>query len=268
VTAKKKKPRAKRAPPKVSSVFHKSPTTDRDRIFCAKWLEHFDHNRAWREAGFKVDNKSSVRAQEKVNHFAEWLRPYQEAKVKKVAETLVVGQTDILKTMAAKAVFNPLDYIEKSTEPLYEEIGSGRYRRKRLVLWNNQPIYPERMKPLSELTPEQARAVEVYETKHGLSYRLPDNKTQHGYLTSMGRQYGMFLEKLILERHKHTHKHAHLHLEGVPTTKLQQIRAALVELVPPEFVAQLGLVAQEAAEKSQAIPSAGVLMPATRKEKP
>jgi hypothetical protein len=115
------------------------------------------------------------------------------------------------------------------------------------------------MKPYSDLTPEQQAVVEITSQEGDrIRYRLPSIREQHMYFTSIGRQFGLFAEKLILERHNHQHTHQHLTFEGVPSTKLVSLTRQLLPLVGLEFAQTLGYTAEdvEAASKDE-----GVLMP-------
>jgi hypothetical protein len=225
------------------------PLTDQDKLFCQRWLEHFDRNRAYTEAGFKPHPKQlATLAQRKLDRFSEYLRPIQEAKARELAKTLVVDQEQVLQAMARKAVFNPLDYVERTAAPLTEKMTNdkGVVTEGPVLTWDGKPIYGERLKPFSDLTPEQAATVEVTGVVGGrVQYRLPTIREQHQHLTSIGRQYGMFMDKLILERHLHKHKHAHLHLDDVPTTNLQNLTMQLLPLVGAEFANRLGFTQEE-----------------------
>lgn len=252
-----RRPRAKR---QISG--HLFPRNDRDRKFCDQWLKHFDHLRAYREAGFATASnhgKWAARALEKLSRFSEYLRPLREAKAREVAEKLVMDDQDVLRSMASKAVFNPLDFIERTDEPLTRKVKRKGQEEpiEEAVTFNGRPVYGERLRPITELTREQAAAVEVVGVVGGvIQYKLPSAREQHQYLTSIGRQLGMFLEKFILERHNHQHKHAHLHLDNVPTQRLQAVTRQLLPLVGQDFAAQLGY-SQEEIEQAMAEFAAG-----------
>lgn len=246
---------------------HPFPRTEKDQIFCDRWLEHFDHLRAWREAGFTKGN-SGWRALNKLKRFAEYLRPLREAKAKVLGEKLALNQADILQAMARKAMVKPGEFVERSAEPLMMETKKN---GKTLVIpreWQGKPLYGERLKPYCDLTPEQQAVVEILSDASGvIRYRLPSITEQHTYLTSLGRQFGMFLEKLIMEQHKHTHEHqhAHLHLDAVSTTQLRALGRQLLPYVAPEFAARLGFSSEDFAEASRA---GAPLMPASEKSPP
>ena len=246
---------------------HGFPTRELDQKFCERWLVHFDKNRAYMEAGFKAYRKSiGTMSQKKIERFAEYLRPLQEAKARAVAQRLAIGQEDVLKAMAAKAVFDPGDFVERSTEQLFtEKIGKGKRVIRKPVFWNGQPVFEERLKPFSELTQAQRMSVEVISDAAGrIHYRLPGVQDQHQYLTSIGRQLGLFHEKLIMERHNHTHRHATLNLDGVPTEKLDQLVRMLLPMAGNEFAALLGFTAEEV---QAAALEEGVIMTVPQKSK-
>jgi hypothetical protein len=243
---------------------HHFPIDARDKLFCERWLEHFDGPRAYSEAGFKGSRKKGERAQKKLTRFAEYLRPLREAKARVVAERLEVEQSDVLEAMARKAAFKLADFIEVAPTPItYEEKDAQGAVTVKTRMWEGKPIHATRMKPIEALTPQQLASVEVTGSLGGvLQYRLPTTREQHTYLKSLGEQLGMFLQKVIWENHQHRHLHAHLHLEDVPTTKILQLTRDLMPLVGPDFAAQLGFTKEEFDEASQA---GGVLMPETGK---
>lgn len=240
------------------------PRTPKDVKFCQSWLEHFDKKRAWVEAGWKWNSNSGLRALDKLQRFEAYLRPFQEAKAQALGAQLALDQGQVLQAMSKKAFFNPLDFIERTQVPLTREVKSkeeGGAEKITLepVLWDGKPVYGERLKPYSELTAEQAAAVEVLgAVGEVVRYRLPSIREQHTYLKTLGQQFGMFLDKLILERHNHEHRHAHLHFDNVPTDKITLVRQQLLTMVAPEFAQSLGFSAEEV---QAAQVEGGVLMP-------
>jgi hypothetical protein len=249
---------------------HHFPIRESDKVFCARWLEHFDTPRAYKEAGFKGGRKAGTRALAKLERFAEYLRPLREAKSREVAKSLDVEQADVLQTMARKALFNPQDFIERSETPMTRTVrkkdakSGAEVESEEVLTWEGKPVHATRWKPIHELTREQLATVHVTGSVGGvLQYRLPDPREQHQYLSSMGRQLGMFLEKIIWENHQHRHLHAHLHLDDVPTSKILALTQDLMPLVGPEFAQQLGFTKEEYEEATK-VPG-GVLMPETGK---
>ena len=246
---------ARRPPGKKRDISaHLFPRNDRDRKFCECWLRHFDHLRAYREAGFATASnhgKWAGRALDKLKRFSEYLRPLREAKAREVAEKIVMHDQDVLEAMARKAVFNPLDYIERTATPLVRMVKKDGQDQlvEETITWDGKPVHGERLRPISELTREQAAAVEVVGVVGGVvQYKLPSAREQHQYLTSIGRQLGMFLEKIIMEKQNHQHRHAHLHLENVPTERLQTVTRQLLPLVGQDFATQLGYSQEEIEE--------------------
>lgn len=251
---------SKGKPPKLVTVLG-IPRNDRDRLFCERWLTHFDKDRAFREAGFAQNRSAGHNALKKLERFAEYLRPLREAKAKIVAERLAVDSEAVLQGMVKKVFFDPTTFYERSSAPLTEWVREQGKKEKteRVRLWDNKPVYGERMKPYSELTAEQRAVVEITSAAgEQIRYRLPSIREQHTYFTSIGRQFGMFAEKLILERHNHQHVHAQLDFANVPTTKLLSITRQLLPLVGLEFAQTLGYTADEVAAAAR---EDGVLMP-------
>lgn len=228
------------------------PLTAEDKLFCERWLIHFDKDRAYREAGFGKAGGRYVGhlAISKLEKFADYLRPIQEAKAKAMAERLAVDSEKILEGMTKKVFFDPTSFYERTQDPLTEtvkeKVNGETVEVERPILWDGKPVYGERMRPYSDLTPEQQAVVEITSTAGGrIQYRLPSIREQHQYFTSIGRQFGMFAEKLILERHNHTHKHTHLSFEKVPTQRLTELSRQMLPLVDREYAQMLGFSPEE-----------------------
>ncbi len=238
------------------------PQTERDQLFCERWLTHFDKDRAYREAGFSCANQHWRQyALSKLTKFADYLRPIKEAKAKIIAERLAVDSEKILAGMAQKVFFDPTSFYERSETPMTEwvEGAEGKDKVERVRAWHGRPLHAERLKPYSELTPEQQAVVEITNAEgERIHYRLPSIREQHTYLTSLGRQLGMFAEKLIMERHHHQHVHHQLDFEHVPTARIAAITRQLLPLVGIEFAQSLGYTAEDIAAAAQ---EDGVLMP-------
>lgn len=232
-----------------------APKLERDKLFCKKYLEHFDRQRAYREAGFK--GSSSLIAQNsarKLNRFEAYLRPLQEAKAREVAKILVLDQDAILQAMSRKAVFDPGDYVEKTAEPLTETVKDGKAKVTRIREWHGKPIYGERMKPFHELTEAQRLTVEITGVVGSqVQYRLPTTREQHTAQVAIGRQFGMFLDKLIIERHNSKGAHNTLQLDNVPTQQLQSLTWELLPFVGQEFASRLGFTLEDIEEAKQRV---------------
>jgi hypothetical protein len=230
-----------------SAAAYATPKTERDKLFCKKWLEHFDKERAYAEAGFKATPRGlRIQATRKLNRFAEYLRPFQEAKAAEVAKTILMDDEAILKAMARKAVFDPGDYVEKATEPALEVVSEGKRKVTRVRTWEGKVIYAERMKPFHELTPEQRMTVEILGiVDDQVEYRLPTTREQLTAQVNIGRQFGMFLDKLIIERSQSRGAHQNLSLANVPTPELQDITLKLLPYVGQEFASRLGFTLED-----------------------
>lgn len=235
------------------------PQTDQQKTFCERWLIHYDKDRAWREAGYSPNSRPG--AIDLLNRFADYLRPIREAKAKLVAERIMVDSEAVLQKMVKQTFFDPTGFYERSSEPLTEWIKVPRKKEKieQVMTWDGKPVYGERMKPYSELTPEQQAVVEITRTDGDrIQYRLPSISERHTSLTSLGRQFGMFAEKLIVEKHNHQHQHHHLDFSGVPSEKLADLTRRMLPLVGIEFARQLGYTPEdmEAAAREE-----GVIIP-------
>ena len=225
------------------------PQTDREKLFCERWLVHYDKDRAYREAGYSINNQATGHlASSLLAKFADYLRPIQEAKAKLVAERLMVDSDQVLEAMVKRVFFDPSSFYDRTSEPLTELVKvKGRQEKvEQVMMWDGKPVYGERLKPYSELTPEQRLVVEITnDTGERIRYRLPTIREQHLHLTSLGRQFGLFAEKLIMERHLHKHTHHHLDFKNVPTQKIQQLTRQMLPLVGLEFAQQLGFTPEE-----------------------
>lgn len=254
----KRKPATKGIP--KASTLHGFPRDDRDRLFCEKWLEHFDHTRAYIEAGFAthtgegstakkkgVYSNTTSRALKKLQSFWTYLEPLRMEKARAVAQQVVLNAADVLDIMGRHAKIAVQEFIEPNPTALTESVknASGEWVTQPL-LEDGKPVYGTRLKPIERLTPEQASIVQVTGQEGGhVRYRLPTIRERQGFLVALGRQMGLFLDKIIMETHNHQHQHAHLHLEDVPTAKLKELSAQLMPLVGRDFAAQLGYTADE-----------------------
>jgi Terminase small subunit len=241
------------------------PQTDRDKLFCERWLIHYDKDRAYREAGFSAQKNAGHLASAKLEKFADYLRPIRDAKAKIVAERLAIDSDAVLQGMVKKVFFDPTTFFERSTEPLTHLVHvEGKTEKVEQVrTWNGQPVYGERMKPYSDLTPEQRSQVEITsEAGDRLRYRLPNIREQHAYFTSLGRQFGLFSEKLVIERHHHKHQHHHLDFANVPTEKLNALTRQMLPMVGLEFAQMLGYTPEEVEEAAR---EEGVIMEVAHK---
>jgi hypothetical protein len=187
----------------------RAPQTEGEQLFCERWLIHFDKDRAMREAGLSTTANGGTRAGAMLDRFAEYLRPIREAKVKLMAERLAVDAEKIVAGMSQKVFFDPTSFYERASKPRVEwvDVPGCKLEVERVVTWDDKPVYDERLKPYSDLTAEQQAVVQITSTEGGrIKYRLPTIAEQHQYLTTLGRQLGMFAEKIIMERHTHQHR--------------------------------------------------------------
>lgn len=216
----------------------------RDVAFCQSWLQHLDLRKAWRSAGYSLNNKGwSTRAHRKLKRFSKYLQPLQEAKAKQVGAQLGVKQGDLLQTMRDIGFYNAKDYCEVTDEPLMcdAEDEEGNVKRKQVNLYG-EPVFRVRLKRFTELTSEQAVAVELkLDGDEVVGYYLPNQKVRHKYLESLGKNLGLFLPEVAKEAHAHLHRHAHLHFDDVPTDKLEKMQRELIVMVGPVQARNLGI---------------------------
>jgi hypothetical protein len=229
---------------------HHIPANVRDKKFCDRWLAHYDHNRAYVEAGFSAKSRRRYHlAKAKLKRFTAYLRPFQEAKAQQVGTQLALNEGDVLETMKAIAFANIQDYYVKTSEPLVNKVADkdGNVTLEP-VLFDGKPVYRMDPKPLYELTREQAMGVEpVYAFGRLVGYQTASFKVRHQYLESLGKNLGLWLEDLVKRRENERYKHMHLHLEKVPTEKIVEIEQLLIAVVGPEFARSLGISAEEIA---------------------
>ena len=238
-----------------AGVARESPRDARDKLFCERWLEHFDHIRAYQEAGFKgTRTKLSVRAKNKLERFAAYLTPLQQAKAQIVAQKVVTSQDDVLKAMARVAFVNPLEYYVKTDFPVTrkrkvkEKINDVVVETEveEPVVVAGCTIYQVRAKQINELTPEQLSAVEVHHHPRTgeLTWRLPDLHIRTVNRKMLGQNVGLFLEKVILQNQTNT-TNVQLNVQAIPSDKLTELVHELLPLVGAEFAQFLGFTMEE-----------------------
>ncbi len=260
-----KRPRAavtERRPKRKRVVELGFPRSDRDRMFCDRWLLHFDHVRAYLEAGWapndrigKLGTNTAVRARQKLEHLWPYLEPLRDAKARIVAERVALSQADLLDLLGRMAKFNPLEYVETSTTAATTtRTAADGAKIEDPIEFNGKPVFRSRLKPLQDLTPEQAATIQLHADGDTVTYRLPNIRERHAALLLLGKQMGMFLDKIILQNHEHQHRHAHLHLEGVSTDQVRALAAQLSQFVEPEFAKGLGYTDEDIARMRAAAP--------------
>lgn len=239
----------------VAALIDSAPKKPRDIKFCERYLDHFDVDRAYKEAGFSVRG-ASVRkiARKKLQAFAEYLLPLQKKKTEAMAKVATVGAAEIIEALEAVAFPKIEEYLIKDSEPIKVKHQDGDKVVVEDLIVNGEKVYRTLYKPLHELTPKQLLAVEIFTSMSGHPvYKLPTPKVRHQYIESLGKQLGMFMDKLILQRQDIIHQHAHLHLGSVPTERLESAVRNLLPIVGPEFARQLGFTAEEYEEASEGV---------------
>lgn len=233
------------------------PKNDRDKLFCKRWLETFDTRRAYAEAGFRGSKGSiTINAPRKLAQFMEYLRPFQEAKAREAAKILLVDQEQVLTAMSHKALFDPGDFVERSAEPLTVTVKEGKRKVTRTRLWDGKPVFGGRMKPFFDLTPEQRLTVQITGVVgEEIQYRLPNTREQHTAQIAIGRQFGMFLDKLIIERSQAKGAHRELDIKDAPTSALKQLTLDLLPFVGQEFASRLGFTLEDIEEAKKRVVS-------------
>lgn len=236
---------------------HHIPANKRDQAFCKAWLEHYDIRRAYQEAGFSTKGGNWDRnARAKIARFMPYLKPLQEAKSKQVGTQLAVKQGDVLETMKAIGFVNLKDYYVKSDKVLMRKIpipGKPEEFTLEPVMFQGRPVQDMEPIPLSELTREQALAVEpTYMFGRLIGYTLPSAKVRHQYLHSLGQNLGLWLDDKDKGPSSAVHLHAHAHFESIPSAKLDALQKQLIGAVGAEFARTLGLTQEEIDEAIEA----------------
>jgi len=229
------------------------PKLERDKAFCAAWLKHFDHAKAWKEAGFSINAKNYYdRARKKLRRFMPYLDPIRKAKAQQVGTQLAIKEDDVLQTMRYVAFANPQDFYVLSDQQVMREEpdptkGPDAKKLVPVTYDNGKPVFHVILKPLHDLTREQAMAVETLTSPFGGygGYKLASHKTKHSYLESIGKNLGLFLDETAKELHTHLHRHTHLHLDDVPTDKLEALQRQLISVVGAEQARNLGISQRE-----------------------
>lgn len=198
------KPRAKQVAAGTST-----PKTDSEKAFCAAWLQHYDVQRAHKEAGF---SGRRVPAERMFKSLERYLVKQKERKETAVSRELVIEQKDILEEMVAIGFANPQDYIVQVAEQIKDEKTGA-----------VTTVVRSRQRPIMELTRRQAAAISkvMFHPDGTVTYELPDDRAKHPYLRDLGQHIGLFHPKLIQE-HRHKHAIAMLDLRDMDAAKLAQ----------------------------------------------
>lgn len=218
------------------------PRTDKERAFCESWLQHYDINRAAREAGYSgPKNRQGGGGLRVFERFRAYLEHQLSLKQKAVSKELALDQKDILSEMAAIGFANAQDYVAIVEEPVKDEKTGAISMVRR-----------ERQKPLMELTRAQAAAVSevTFHPDGRVTYQLPDERSKHPYLKDLGQHLGLFHPKLIAE-HRHAHMHAAISFRGMDTRKLAEAESMLLEAMGPEGRRMLGILDAEFEDVSE-----------------
>lgn len=207
------KARAKPVVPALSlSEGQRMPKGEREQKFCEHWLEHFDPIRAYKQAGYAVNSSMNRRSLELYRKFSHYLEKLRAVKGKELAKRLAIRETDILEEIAALGFANVQDYVE-----VYTENGKELLRRK----------------PIMQLTRGQASAVTQVEFHPDgtVTYLLPEPKDKRPALELIGKNFGMFDQKLIAE-HRHMSKQRAESIGGlVSPDKLAMFEKLLIEAI-------------------------------------
>lgn len=221
--------RRKVAPP-APKVFY--PRTERDVLFCQIWLEHFDHIRAYKEAGFLDVTNTRVKAWQKLERYREYLRPMAETKQRQIAKTIAVDQQDLIQEYARISSCNPLDFIE----PV-------------ITMDNGKTVERVRVIPIEKLPRELAAMCEVsFGTDGAITYRIPTIRERLDAKGALGRHLGMFDAKLILE-HRRTQQQKKADLRGVDDSQLAAAEKELLKALGPVGARLLGIQLEEQEEE-------------------
>lgn len=205
-------------------VRQRVPRTEQERMFCEHWLRSHNPSAAAKSVGISSYNKVGRRWREK---FADYLGRRTVSVEREVSKAIAYDQQDILNEMAAIGFANPLDYVVKTTEEKDGKVVEG-----------------YAFKPLEELTRFQAAAVSNVRIVGGkVQYRIPGTADKHRYLFDLGKNLGLFDDKLIQE-FRHKHLHAHIDFSQLPQEQLQSLEQILIGAVGPEASRLLGLQPQ------------------------
>lgn len=217
------------------------PRTDKEHAFCKAWLQHYDSNRAAREAGYADSISNGSSGKRLFERLQGYLEHQLQLRQQAVAKQVALDQKDILAEMAAIGFANPLDYVNVVEEPVKDpETGQ------------TSLVKCQRQKKLIELTRAQAAAISevTFHADGSVTYKLPDERSKHPYLKDLGQHLGLFHPKLIQE-HRHQHLHAALSFRDMDTRKLAQAESMLLEAMGAEGRRMLGIVDAEFEEVSE-----------------
>lgn len=216
--AKARTPLVKKAKSQVKHF--SSPRSERDKIFCERYLVHSDSRRACEEAGIKSPDHNAAR---KLKQMSKYIDPLKAKIEEKLVQDLSYSRKDILDHMAAIALANPHDYYEEF-EVLDQATG--------------KMLTGRALKPIQRLTRLQASAIEdmTYHLESGrISYKLPSISTKMNALNTLAETVGV-------TKKKDDGGGQHVHFHDVPIEKLRALMQGFSTLLGPQASRQvLGL---------------------------
>lgn len=232
--AKDNRKRVNPAPALTQPPGTRMPKGEKELAFCEFWLSHFDHVRAYKQAGYQ---RSADKALRLYRILAPYLEKLRTEKGKVLAKRLAVREADVLDEIVALGFANPQDYVEEYIEEIAGKPPATKHRRR----------------PLMELTRAQAAAVTCikFHPDGTVTYELPEPKDKRPALELVGKNFGMFDQKLIAE-HRHIQKQRSTELEKIDTDKLQAFEEALIEAIGPRAAQNFIGYTREVEEESDA----------------
>lgn len=204
-----------------ASVKQRDPHTEREFAFCEHYLRSHDQNQAAKAAGYVSYYSNGPRLR---RQFAAYLAKRSLKVEKQIAKAIAYDQQDLLNEMASIAFANPQDYIIKV-----------------LALVGDQQVQIDALRPIETLTRAQAAAIKKVAVVNGVAtYELPDLTDKYQYLFALGKNLGLYHDKLIQE-FRHQHLHAHVDFKDLPADKLQTLERLLVDAIGPDARRLLGI---------------------------
>lgn len=193
--------------------------------WCHEYIKDYNAHAAAIRAGASK-TRARTQAHTWVKRYSRYLQDLQKQKTAAVAKKVVYDQNTILKVMARAAFANPQEF----------------YCQVKVKGSDGKMKTVERLKPIMELTAEQASVItNVRESRGRVVYDLMDAQENRRLL---GMNQGLFHQKLIAE-HRHAHLHAAIDLTKVDDDKLAHLEKELVQLLGPQAARLLGQTTED-----------------------
>lgn len=210
----------------------REPKTELEKKFCEIWLITYDPVQAWAGAGMPTKSSAyKTRAKQLAAQFMPYLEKRKKPIEERVQKRIAITKESLLQELAAVAMANPQDFLER-----YEElVETGKGKQKTTVA-----IQKTRLKNLLTMDRIKAAAVsEVSVMPDGtVSYKLPSPRERRPFIRDLGQHIGMFHQALIAENN-HALREEELDLKDVETKVLVDLQEAIIKMLGPKMARRI-----------------------------